>query len=67
MIEKFLAKLTMTTKAFYSTDNCLVFILPGMYFALHHFEAGKAAHHDGSFPSPMFNSGWSKFDKYYPH
>ena len=64
-IKDFLEKLSMSTKACESKQSTLDLTLPSTDYILSLFEKLKAEHKDNPIFSPMFNSGWSKMDKYY--
>jgi hAT family C-terminal dimerisation region/Domain of unknown function (DUF4413) len=64
-IQEFLESIAQTTKALESNSSTLDVVLPAMDFILGKFEEGKAKFKDHPSLSKMFNSGWSKLDKYY--
>jgi hypothetical protein len=64
-VKTFLEKLKEATKALESRHSTLNDVLPCMDFILGKFEDGKAMHKSDAIMAPMFNSGWSKLDKYY--
>jgi len=64
-IQEFLELITQTTKALKSNSSILDIVLPVIDFILGKFEEGKAKFKDHLSLSKMFNSGWSKLDKYY--
>jgi len=64
-IQEFLESISQTTKALESNSATLDNILPAMDFILGKFEEGKTQFKDNPTLSKMFNSGWSKLDKYY--
>jgi len=64
-IQEFLELITQTTKALKSNSSILDIVLPVIDFILGKFEEGKAKFKDHPLLSKMFNSGWSKLDKYY--
>lgn len=64
-IQAFLDSIAQTTKALESNSATLDNVLPAMDFILKKFEDGKERFKDHPVLSKMFNSGWSKLDKYY--
>ena len=64
-IQEFLESIAQTTKALESNSCTLDKVLPAMDFILGKFEEGKNKFKDHPQLSKMFNSGWSKLDKYY--
>jgi hypothetical protein len=64
-IHEFLESISQTTKALESTSSTLDNVLPAMDFILGKFEEGKKTFVNHPQLSKMFNSGWSKLDKYY--
>ena len=64
-IQEFLESIAQTTKALESNLSTLDVVLPAMDFILGKFEDGKEQFKDHPQLSKMFNSGWSKLDKYY--
>ena len=64
-IQVFLESIAQTTKALESNLSTLDVVLPAMDFILGKFEDGKEQFKDHPQLSKMFNSGWSKLDKYY--
>jgi hypothetical protein len=65
LIKDFLEKLKEATKALEARNATLDDVLPCMDFILDRFEKEKDLHKDDPIMAPMFNSGWSKLDKYY--
>jgi hypothetical protein len=64
-IQEFLDAISQTTKALESNSVTLDNVLPAMDFILTQFEEGKERFKDHPQLSKMFNSGWSKLNKYY--
>jgi hypothetical protein len=64
-IQEFLESIAQTTKALESNLATLDNVLPAMDFILGKFEEGKKQFKNHPQLSKMFNSGWSKLDKYY--
>ena len=64
-IQGFLESISQTTKALESNSATLDNVLPAMDFILDKFEKGKEQFKDHPMLSKIFNSGWSKLDKYY--
>ena len=64
-IQIFLESISQTTKALESSSATSDNVLPAMDFILKKFEDMKAQFNDHPQLSKMFNSGWSKLDKYY--
>ena len=64
-IQAFLESIAQTTKALESNKTTLDTVLPEMDFILSKFEDGKLEFKEHPQLSKMFNSGWSKLDKYY--
>jgi hypothetical protein len=64
-IQEFLESIAQTTKALESNVCTLDKVLPAMDFILGKFEEGKKQFKDHPQLSKMFNSRWSKLDKYY--
>jgi hypothetical protein len=64
-IQEFLESIAQTTKALESNACTLDKVLPAMDFILGKFEEGKKQFKNHPQLSKMFNSGWSKLDKYY--
>lgn len=64
-IQQFLECIEHTTKALESNQSTIDRVLPAMDFVLKQFEDGKCEFADHPTLSKMFNSGWSKLEKYY--
>jgi hypothetical protein len=64
-IQEFLQSIEETTKALESNKATLDNVLPAMDSVLSEFKAGKTQHERHPQLSKIFNSGWSKLDKYY--
>jgi len=64
-IQEFLESITQTTKALDSNLSTLINVLPAIDFILGKFRKGKKQFKDNPQLSKMFNSRWSKLDKYY--
>jgi hypothetical protein len=64
-IQAFLESISQTTKALESNAATLDNVLLAIDFILGKFEEGKEQFKDHPTLSKMFNSGWSKLNKYY--
>jgi hypothetical protein len=64
-IQEFLESIAQTTKALESNSSTLDVVLPAIDFILSKFKEGKKEFKDHPQLSKMFNSGWSKLNKYY--
>jgi CO dehydrogenase/acetyl-CoA synthase beta subunit len=64
-IRAFLEQLTHSTKALESSASCIDLTLPVIEYILKAFETTKENNCDHKVLSPMLNSGWSTFNKYY--